>query len=222
MSEPATNNGPKLPVMGLVLSVVGLCFPPLLLVSFGIGVYSFLRSRKEAEWAPRKQISQMTMAVSGAGVVVFLGLGLPAFKSFPLRAKQQVCKQLLTDLYIQEVDFKKDHQRYTTRIADLPKPPLQSAQLIRLAGEGPLIGADAVGIPSNEGPIDEKLSTLLRPQIGLQGECPTCQLTIACAAQLDTDEVLDVWTVATVERTGSSGERIPAGMPWLDSDDVRQ
>jgi len=222
MSEPVANHGPKLPIAGLVLSVVGLCLPPLLLVSFGIGAYSYLRARKETEWAPRKQISLMTMAVSAAGFVVFLGLALPAFKAFPMRAKQQVCKQLLTDLYIQEVDFKKDNHRYTTRIADLPKPPVQSAQLIRLAGEGPLTGADAVGIPSNEGPIDEKLSTLLRPQIGLHGECPTCQLTIACAAQLDTDDVLDVWTVATLERTGTSGERIPAGMPWLDSDDVRQ
>ncbi len=222
MSAPATNNGPQLPVVGLVLSVVGLCFPPLLLVSFGIGAYSFLRSRRDAAWAPRKQISQMTMAVSGAGVVVFLGLALPAFKAFPLRAKQQVCKQVLTELYVQEVDFKKATQRYTTRIAELPKPPAQSAQLIRLAGEGPLTGADAVGIPSNEGALDEKLSTLLRPQLGLHGECPACQLTIACAAQLDTDDVLDVWTVSTVERTGSNGERIPAGMPWLDSDDVRQ
>ncbi len=81
---------------------------------------------------------------------------------------------------------------------------------------------NAVGIPSSEGGVDEKLSTLLRPQLGLQGECPACQLTMACAAQLDADPTLDVWTVSTFERTGGNGARIPAGMPWVDSDDVRE
>ena len=222
MSEPSANNGPKLPVVALVLSVVSLCLPPLLLVSFGLGLYSFLRARKDAAWAPRKQISQMTMAVSGPGLVVFLGLGLPALKEIPKRARQQVCRQLLSDLYVQAVDFKNANHRYTTHIADLPKPPAMGPQLIRLAGEGPLTGADAVGIPSSEGGVDEKLSTLLRPQLGLQGECPACQLTMACAAQLDADPTLDVWTVATFERTGGNGARIPAGMPWVDSDDVRE
>lgn len=219
MSDSSVSHGPKLPVVALVLSVVGLCLPPVLLISFGLGLYGFLRARRDAEWAPRKQLTQMTMAVSGAGFVVFLGLGVPALKEVPRRAKQQQCNQLLADLYAQEVDFKAANHRYTTRIAELPKPPLQGVALIRLAGEGPLTGADAVGLPSTEGVADE-LPSLLRSQLGLTGECPACQLMMACATQLDADPKLDVWTVSTVERTGAEGARIPPGMPWLDTNDL--
>ncbi len=221
--EPApTNHGPKLPIVGLVLSVVGLCFPPLLLASFGIGAYSYLRAKKEADWKPRLQLTQMTMAVSGAGLAIFLGMGVPQWKRFTLRSKQMACRTGLASLYAQQLELKKSNNRFTTHIAELPSPPASDLQLFRLAGTGPLTGADAVGVPSRSPGIDEALPSLVRAEIGLKGECPACQLTMLCAAQIDADATVDVWTISTIERTGNTGERIPAGTPWLEVDDLTQ
>lgn len=221
--EPSPiNHGPKLPIAGLVLSVVGLCFPPLLIIAFCIGAYSYRRAKKEADWAPRLQLTQMTMAVSGAGLAIFLGMGVPQWKRFTLRSKQMVCRTGLTSLYAQQMELKKSNHRFTTRIAELPSPPASDLQLYRLDGTGALTGADAVGVPSTSPGIDEALPSLVRAEIGMKGTCPACQLTMLCAAQIDSDATVDVWTISTLERTGNTGERIPAGLPWLEVDDLTQ
>ena len=51
-----------LPVWAMILSVVGLCFPPVLLVTGAFGLYGFLKGKKDPEWAKRKQVTLMTMA----------------------------------------------------------------------------------------------------------------------------------------------------------------
>ena len=48
-------------------------------------------------------------------------------------------------------------------------------------------------------------------QVGVSGTCPECEVTMACAAQLDEDATLDVWSISSAERTLADGERIPAG-----------
>ena len=58
------------------------------------------------------------------------------------------------------------------------------------------------------------------PDRRLRGECPACSVTMLCATQLDSDETPDVWTVSTVERAGSQGEKIAGGIAWCDVDDV--
>lgn len=205
-----------LPVVALVLSVVGLCFPPLLLVSFGLGIYGFVRARKETEWAPRKQITMMTMAVSGAGLAIFLGMGLPQIKKVTMRSKQVPCRDGLSLLYAQQQELKRSNNRYTTQIIELSKKPEAGEQLYRLAGEGPLLGNDAVGIAATVAGIDEGIPMLVRDTIGIRDG----DVTMLCAAQLDNDATIDVWTISTKERTGNNGEKIPAGMPWVEVDDV--
>lgn len=214
------DHGPLLPVVALVLSVVSLCVPGLPLVTLGLGLYGFLRARKDPVWAPRKQISQMTMVVSGVGLAVFLLAVLPRLRDLPKRQQQLACRDGLTSLYTRQMELKRSNQRFTTHISELPPVAAPSPQLYRLAAEGPLTGADAVGIASTTAGLDEKVPQLVRLHVGLSGECPMCQVTMLCAAQLDGDDTVDVWTISTVERTGENGARIPAGMPWLDVDDV--
>lgn len=215
-TTPPLNHGPLLPVVALVLSVVGLCVPPLLLVSLGLGIYGFQRAKKDTAWAPRKQLTQMTMAVSGAGLAIFLGMLLPQLKAGALRMKQVPCREGLSTLYLQQQELKRSNGRYTTLVSELAKLPPSGPQLYRLAGEGPLLGSDAVGIAATAPGIDEGLPSLVRDMVGLKDG----QVTMLCASQLDADATIDVWMVSTAEHTGNNGERIPAGLPWLEVDDV--
>ncbi len=236
MSTPRPpSEGPLLPVAALVLSVVGLCLPPLLLISGGLGLYGYLRARREPLWAPRKQVAQMTMAVSGAGLLIFLGLGLPNFKRVQLRIKQRECSEVLTSVYEAEQRFYAKQKRYTTKLAELDLVPSRGRQLVRLAGEGPLwtsglLADDQVGQGFDETKyptlstraVDESVPQLVRGEVGLKGECPACSVTILCASNVDADPAPDVWTVSTIERLGGNGERIPGGFPWNETDDVNE
>jgi hypothetical protein len=230
---PAKNEGPMLPVVAMVLSVVGLCFPPLLLITGALGLYGFLRARKEPAWAPRKQITQMTMAVSGAGVLIFLGMGVPGFKRYQARKQQYECFTTLTTLSELQRKLYEKEKRYTTNLSELQPLAERSQVLVRLAGEGPLwtagtLGAEHVGLGVDAqrfprlstASLDAALPKLTLAELGLRGECPACSVTMLCATELDGDPTIDLWTVSSLERKGSKGEVIPAGMPSQEVDDL--
>lgn len=232
LPAPANNEGPKFPVYVMVASVVGLCLPPLLLITGALGVYGYLRATKEPAWAPRKQVTQMTMAVSFAGLLIFIGLGLPNYKRYQARAKQFECRDQLASLYDAQRRFYEKEKRYTTSLAELVPAPMRGTQVLRLTAEGPLWtsglpnaeyvgqGVDEVAHPTlSTKAIDEGIPQLIKLQLGIKGDCPACSVTMACAAELDGDPTLDVWTVSTVERVGANGEKIAGGMPWCESDD---
>ncbi len=224
-SQPAPESpGPMLPVWVMIFSVAGLCFPPLLLVTGALGLYGYLRGKKDAEWAKRKQVTQMTMAVSGAGLLIFVGLFLPNFKNAQLRMKQLECRDTLTSLYAAEARLYEKEKRYTSKVSELDWKPPRGRHLIRL-GEGPLEevgqGFDEAKFPAmSSKAVDEAIPKLVSGTLGVHGECPACSVTILCATQLDSDATADVWTVSTIERTGSQGEKIAGGLPWCDVDDV--
>ncbi len=203
---PPQSNGPALPVVAMVLSVIALCFPPLLLVSGVLGLYSFLRGRTDPHWALRKQIAQMTMAVSAAGLVIFVGIAIPSFKKAQLRIKQLECKEALTSLYESQQRLYAKEKRYTTKLEDLDfKPELEAAK-IYLSAEQPVSGVPA----------------LVQATVGVHGECPACSVTMLCTKQIDGDDLQDSWTISTIERLGDRGEKIPGGVAWCEVDDVTQ
>ena len=213
-----------LPVWAMILSVVGLCFPPLLLVTGAFGLFGFLKGKKDPEWAKRKQVTQMTMAVSGAGLLIFVGLFLPNLKRAQLRIKQLECRDTLTSLYAAEGRLYAQEKRYTTKLSELDWKPARAHQLIRL-GEGPLAevgqGFDEAKFPKlSSRAVDEAVPKLVSGALGVRGECPACSVTMLCATQLDADETPDVWTVSTLEREGTQGEKIAGGIAWCDVDDV--
>lgn len=224
---PPLSHGPKLPVVGLILSVVGLCFPPLLAISGAIGLYGYLKARRDPTWAPRKQITQMTMAVSGAGLLIFVGLLLPNFKRYQLRVRQLECRETLATLHAAQVRLYAQHKRYATRLSELDVKIPRGRDIVRLAAEGPLDefgqGLDEARFPTlSSKAIDEALPKLVRGEVGIHGECPACSVTMLCATELDGDAEVDVWTVSTIERLGSRGEKIPGGIAWCEFDDVGQ
>lgn len=209
----------------MILSVVGLCFPPLLLVSGALGIYGYFRSQRDPAWAPRKQVTQMTMAVSGAGLLITVGLLLPNFKTAQLRMKQLECRDTLTSLYAAQSRLYAKEKRYTTKVAELDMRPPRGRGIVRLAAEGALEevgqGVDAKLFPQlSDQAIDEAVPKLLRGEVGVRGDCPACSVTMLCATQIDGDPEVDVWTISTVERLGNQGEKIPGGIAWCEFDDV--
>lgn len=210
---PAPDPGPKSPVVGLVLSVVGLCVPPLLLFTAAFGIYGYLRSKRDPAWAPRKPVTQMTMVVSLAGLAIFVGLFLPNVKTAQLRLKQRECRDTLITLAEAQQTFFQNHKRYSTSLSELA-PKLGGESFIRLSAEGPPSRGDAAW--------SDEVVRLTHFDIGLRGECPVCTITMVCAVNLDSDPMLDVWTVATYERVGAGGVKVPGYIPWNETDDVVQ
>ena len=203
-APPPQSFGPKLPVVALVSSVVGLCFPPVLLITFSLGLYGFLKTRSDPAWAPRKQITQMTMAVSGAGLLIFVGLFLPSLKLRQQRVKQVECRETLASLHAAQARLYLNEKRYTTKLAALDWRPQPLRAAIWLDRDQPVPGVPA----------------LVQSEVGVHGVCPACSVTMMCTSQLDADEAIDTWTVSTIERLGDRGEKIPGGVAWCEVDDI--
>lgn len=205
-SPPPESRGPVLPVVALVLSLVFLCAPPLLLITAALGLYGFLRGKKDPHWALRRQLTQMTMAVSGAGLVIFVGVAIPAFKKGQQRIKQLECRETLASLHAAQVRLYEKHKRYTTKLDELDFQPQLKSATVYLSNELPVQGVPA----------------LVQAAVGVHGECPACSVTMLCTRQIDNDDLQDAWTISTVERLGDRGEKIPGGLAWCEVDDVTQ
>ena len=203
---PQPPQGPTLPVVAMILSLVGLCFPPLLLVTGALGFYCYWRGRTDPHWALRKQICQMTMAVSGAGLVIFVAVAIPSFKKGQLRLKQLECKETLTSLYAAQQRLYENEKRYTTKLEELDSRPELKNVTVYLTNEQPISGVPA----------------LVQSATGVHGECPACSVTMLCTRQIDNDDLQDTWSISTIERLGDRGEKIPGGLAWCEVDDVTQ
>ncbi len=100
----------------------------------------------------------MTMAVSGAGLLIFVGLFLPNFKRYQLRVKQLECRETLVSLHAAQARLYAKEKRYTTKLDELDWKPTPGRATLRLSSEQPLEGVPA----------------LVQGEVGLHGECPAC------------------------------------------------
>lgn len=57
---------------------------------------------------------------------------------------------------------------------------------------------------------------------GVRGLCPKCEFTAICVGQLDDDETLDVWSIASDERHFPDGGVVAAGTVSHDVNDVTE
>jgi hypothetical protein len=70
--------------------------------------------------------------------------------------------------------------------------------------------------------LDERLPDEVRGQLGVHGACPDCSLTLACAADLDDDATLDVWSIASGPRRRPDGPEVRGGEPFHHVDDLTE
>lgn len=221
-------------MLALVLSVVGLCFPPLMLVSIGLGAFGLRKAKQDAAWAAKRQLSQGAILVSLGGLVVFAAMVLPNFRRFAAVSKQRECSAQLYALYAAETRLHASNRRYTTQLKELDVQPRPGRYLYRLAASGPLwtggeVPAEATGIgivaPERPGDtseaIEAKVPSLLRESVGVSGTCPGCTVTLLCAGNLDDDDTLDLWSISSAERTDANGNTVAPGVPMAHSDDTK-
>ncbi len=56
--------------------------------------------------------------------------------------------------------------------------------------------------------------------LGMNGACPECSWVMAAAGNIDGDPALDIWSVSTLPRTGSHGEKIERCVAVHEQDDI--
>ncbi|MDP1823466.1 MAG: hypothetical protein Q8L48_09495 [Archangium sp.] len=57
--------------------------------------------------------------------------------------------------------------------------------------------------------------------VGLEGTCPSCEITIYAVGNLDSDSTVDVWSISTKQRT-IAGESVSPGQPYNHVNDLER
>ncbi|AKQ64328.1 Type IV pilin PilA [Myxococcus hansupus] len=169
---------------------------------------------------------------------VLAAIAIPNYNKLTVRSKQRECKTNLRALFTAQRSHAAEHDAYAPGIVKtgfLPEPGNRYAYFMAAGPISPRdtrgaeVSADAVGIG-----VDRSMDDRIRPvtledlppwvtrQLGVSGACPECQLTMACAGNIDVDDTLDVWLISTRELTDADGSRVPPGVPVNVVNDVNE
>lgn len=144
---------------------------------------------------------------------VVAAIAVPNFIKFKGKSKQGECRSQLFAIYQAERVFFEANRRYSTNFNELGVTPTRNHYTY-------FIGNGSVKEPSarDSTPVSiDALPALAGGAIvGVEGECPDCVFTAACAINLDGDPELDVWSI-------SSGPRgtVQPGELSHDAEDVK-
>lgn len=180
--------------------------------------------------APKKAPSvPLLLALGGLGCLgllvvpgILAAIAIPNFIKFQSRSKQAEAKANLRALYTAERAFYEENQRYTSDLEELGAHLEPGNRYAYFADErGVLVAVDRHRHPGQTAVGLADLPPLPEARPGVTGTCPKCELTLVAAGNIDSDPTLDVWSISTAERTGSSGASIAAGSAHQEVDDVR-
>lgn len=233
-AEPAT-----LPVVALVCAILGLCLPPLLAVAIVLAIISLVKSG-EPGYASRKglAIAALVIPVALLPVIgILAAIAIPNFIRFQSRAKQSECKSNLKAAFVAEKSLFAERDAYSVHLAELGFLPERGNRYLYLFNaRGPVlepggpvdathvgVGPDTARHPdANAITYRGQLPADLDAELGVHGDCPDCDVTIACVGNIDNDDTLDVWSVSTRERVDKEGLSVPPGVPMAHVDDTRE
>jgi hypothetical protein len=131
--------------------------------------------------------------------------------------KDHECRGTLRTIIGLEQAFYSEHHRFSTHPVEVGFAPSRGNRYLYLFDavgpvsrrdalpSPPLIESVGVGPDTRErGVTVEQLRPKVPPevlaQLGLSGDCPDCSLTVACVANLDEDDDVDVWSMSTKDR----------------------
>ncbi|HVG63847.1 MAG TPA: fimbrial protein [Hyalangium sp.] len=187
----------------------------------------------------------MLFIIIGAGLVVLacpcLGIlsaiAIPNFVRFQARAKQAECNVNLKSLYMGLMTSAQDKQGSELTFSQIRFSPERGNRYSYFLGNGPMedrsgpqpqgteqaraIGADTLRFPTLRVYTLEDLPPEVASQVGIEGTCPECEFTVACAGDVDNNpnDTPDVWTVSNMDRT-IDGQNVAAGQPYNHVNDV--
>jgi hypothetical protein len=154
------------------------------------------------------------------------------------RVPQSECKGNLKALYTAQRALHQERDNYSELIEDtgfVPERGNKYAYFLSMGGplsdrrvnlESTTEGARGIGVDVfKHGPGAEVVAAQLPTRfaggvmLGVSGTCPKCDFVAACAGNIDKDPDLDVWSIASFDRTATDGSIIPKGTPWCEKDD---
>jgi len=142
-------------------------------------------------------------------------IAIPNYMKFNSRAKQSECKTQVKGAYVAERAYFAEKDTFSENETEVGYTP---------DGRSSVLLFSLSAAPIGKGPNPDALGAAIREntsgQLGIVGKCPDCNITIGCAANIDKDPEIDVWTVSTADRTSRSGQKIPAGQPYNEFNDV--
>jgi type IV pilus assembly protein PilA len=223
-TQPVPQKTSGLAIAALVLS---LCFPVGLILAL-IALVKIGRDPTQKG----KGLAIAAIVVSGLFlfcVPIQAAIAIPNFIKFQARSKQSECKAYLKSAFVAQQLFHSENEAFSEEVEALgftTQPTNRYAYFFsggepKFTGEG--ANAAAPGRPERTDVFTawQKVQEAgVTP--GVEGQCPECQATVACATNLDSDAAYDVWSVSTGERTLPSGEHVPAGELFHHVDDSRE
>jgi type IV pilus assembly protein PilA len=218
-----------LPVVALVFSILGVCLPPLLVIGVILGIVALVQ--KKGSLVPA--IIAVVVPVAAVPVVgILAAIAIPNFIKFQSRSKQSECKANLKGAFTALKSYEMEKGAFSVHPAEVGfSPERGNRYLYAFSAGGPIaanggapaadaegVGADTLRFPdvSNEA-LRAGIPAALRATLGVQGMCPECAVTVACAGNIDNDTTVDVWSISTGDRPGA-----PAGTPFNDVDDTSE
>jgi type IV pilus assembly protein PilA len=221
MNAPPTKPS-ALPLVALILGVIGFCFPPFFLIAIILAIISLARASEPA-FAARKTLAIITLVLGVVYVPVvgiLAAIAIPNFLKFQARSKQSECKMMLKSVVQMQQAYFAEHQKWADTSEELAFRPDKKSRYSYW------VGPDSV-VPAGIGTTSAQELAAAYPEgmgelIGAHGNCPDdCEVTMACAGNIDNDATIDVWSVSTKQRT-VNGEVVPAGTPFNERDDLNE
>ena len=178
---------------------------------------------------PRIKVVPIALCAVLLGAVVAIGLRDPVLSK---DARYQECRAHLKSWLVAQRAYYAEHDAYLLDLKTIGFSPEVGNRYAYFTGPGPLdekrdpnglsAHVEGIGVDTKRFPGGAITFAQLPPdvarQVGLSGTCPQCQITMACAAQLDDDATLDVWSISTGDRR-AGGALVPAELVFLHSYD---
>ncbi len=211
-----------MPVIALILGVIGFCIPPLLLIAIILAIISLVRGSQPA-FAPRKTLALVTLVLGVlylpvAGILA--AIAIPNFMKYQAKGKQTECRSMLRSVIQMQQAYLAEKQKFAATAEELAFRPDKRSRYTYWIGPDSTVPAGMGGLSQEE--LSAGYPAGMKGRIGSHGNCPDdCDVTMACAGQIDLDPVIDVWSISTKQRT-VNGKVVPAGTPFNEVDDFAE
>ncbi len=207
-----------LPTVAFILSLVGLCICPTALVGSILGIVAWVRISKEPH-LPGKGLAIAATFIPLALVPVIgiqAAIAIPNFIRYQARAKQGECRANLRAIWTAERSFQVEKDHWSGSFEEIGFRPEGGNRYSYFLSPNEVVLADTTRFPDLR--PQEHAAALARR--GIVTGVSEDGFTAACVGNVDNDEVLDVWTLSSRDRTDENGAPIPAGTPFNDVNDL--
>lgn len=166
--------------------------------------------------------------------ILLFGVAIPGFSTTRTRSMVYEASSNLKGVITAEKAYFAEYDRYSPFIEEIGfQPERGNRYLYALAADGTLATQPLrpstekhTGVHSDprhslsDAALEAKVPDALWDEVGLQGECPKCDITVIAVSNLDKDADVDVWSISTRARI-IDGVSVSPGEPHHHLDDQK-